>query len=130
MTKAIIDASTLIAFVKGEDGKDEARKWLPSSKISAINYAEVLLKLGIESEDVRLIKAIVRNLDVEIVQCDRAHAEEMSKLIPLDHQGLSLADRCCLTLGKLSNGPVVTSNRAWATLGLDLEIVLFRNAKH
>lgn len=130
MKKAVLDASTLIAFVKGEEGKEEARRWLPSSKISAVNYAEVLLKLGAESEDVRLIKAIVKNMNVEIVQYDQFHAELVATFVPATIKRISLADRCCLALGKMSALPVVTADRNWAELGLDLEIILFRNARH
>jgi PIN domain nuclease of toxin-antitoxin system len=40
--------------------------------------------------------------------------------------GLSLADRVCLALGIDRNLPVVTGDRAWASAGLPVELVLFR----
>jgi len=40
--------------------------------------------------------------------------------------GLSLADRACLALAISRDLPVITADRAWARLGLPVEVVLTR----
>ena len=41
-------------------------------------------------------------------------------------QGLSLGDRACLALGIRENVPVLTADRAWAQLDLDVSVRLVR----
>ena len=40
--------------------------------------------------------------------------------------GLSLGDRACLALGDRLGCPVITADRAWASLDIGIEIVLIR----
>ncbi|MCW6035912.1 hypothetical protein K4A83_06450 [Spirulina subsalsa FACHB-351] len=40
--------------------------------------------------------------------------------------GLSLGDRACLALGLLLHQPVITADRQWNQLDLDLEIRVIR----
>ncbi len=40
--------------------------------------------------------------------------------------GLSMGDCACLALARARNLPVVTADRAWRSLPLDLEVVLIR----
>lgn len=43
------------------------------------------------------------------------------------HLGLSLADRACLALAQRLKLPVLTTDRAWAQLQIDVEIRLARS---
>ena len=53
--------------------------------------------------------------------------ERAGRLWPLTRQlGLSLVDRACLSLGLRLGLTVVTCDRAWAQLPLDLEVQLLR----
>ncbi|MBA2515401.1 MAG: hypothetical protein H0V26_13925 [Solirubrobacterales bacterium] len=40
--------------------------------------------------------------------------------------GLSLADRCCLALAHRLGLPILTANRAWATIDVGVEVQLIR----
>lgn len=42
------------------------------------------------------------------------------------HLGLSLGNRACLALGLLHGGPILTADRDWAKLDLDMEIEVIR----
>ena len=53
--------------------------------------------------------------------------ERADRFWPLTRQlGLSLGDRACLSLGLRLGLTVVTCDRAWAQLPLDLEVQLLR----
>jgi PIN domain nuclease of toxin-antitoxin system len=46
---------------------------------------------------------------------------------PTKHKGLSLADRACLALGQQLNLPVITADRVWKELDLEVEVRLVRS---
>ena len=41
-------------------------------------------------------------------------------------RGLSLGDRACLALAEALEAPAMTTDRAWAALGLDVEVTVVR----
>ncbi len=95
--------------------------------VSAVNLAEVVTKLverGATTQDA--IDAISR------LSFQTAPATyEMGIAAGLLHtqtrgRGVSLGDRFCLALAQERGLPVYTADRAWADLGLDLDIRLIR----
>jgi PIN domain nuclease of toxin-antitoxin system len=61
------------------------------------------------------------------VHHDADLAHRTGRLWPVTaHLGLSLADRACLALAMREGLPVLTGDRAWATLDLGVDVVLIR----
>ena len=62
-----------------------------------------------------------------MIPFDRTQAAVAASLLPMTKPlGLSLADRCCLALGMIRRLPVLTADRDWQRLTLDIEIILIR----
>ena len=64
---------------------------------------------------------------LSIVSFDETQAIETARLrMHTKSLGLSLADRACLALGRLHRLPVLTTDRAWRSLGLSIRIDVIR----
>ncbi|MEC4818632.1 MAG: type II toxin-antitoxin system VapC family toxin [Scytonema sp. PMC 1069.18] len=127
MTKYVLDASALLAFLGGEPGSDKVEEVLSSALISTVNLSEVIAKLlerGVPEDEVLRVMGY---LDCEVVDFTSERAWSTARLRPLTRtQGLSLGDRACLALAIERNAPVMTTDRAWSSLGLGIEINVIR----
>lgn len=133
MSRLVLDASSLIAYFQDEPGADVvAASIREGAVISAANWAEVLSK-GAEAGDDPLM--VVERLtaqglsggDLHVFPVTDEDAIVIAQLRPLTRAyGLSLGDRACLALGIRLQLPVVTTDRAWATLGLSVNVRAIR----
>ncbi len=128
MVKAVIDASALLAFLKGESGAlNKLEEILPKSLISSVNFCEVatiLDGLGMPEE---IIEEVVEETISEIVPFDPSHAMLAAGLRELTKPyGLSLGDRACLALGLAYKLPVYTADRIWKEINIGIPIELIR----
>ena len=127
MRRAVLDASAMLAFVRGEPGGDIVASYLGSSLASAVNIAEVgarLIDLGLTKAEVR--QYIVR-MSLDIVPFDKELALATVDIrLATRRLGLSLADRACLQLAAQRGLPAVTADRAWAELEVGVEVRLIR----
>ena len=100
---------------------------LANASISAVNLSEVLARLfaiGIPEGEAEIA---VAKLDLRVVPFDEMHARDTARLRSVTrHAGVSLGDRACLALGNRLGCPVVTGDRAWASLDIAVEVVLIR----
>jgi PIN domain nuclease of toxin-antitoxin system len=125
--QVVLDASALLAYLSQEPGAEGVDSWLGAAVLSSVNWAEVLqksLSAGVEvaglREDLQALGLIVEPFLAE-------DADTAARLWPRTRvQGLSLADRACLSLALRLELPVLTCDRAWAELGLPLQIQLLR----
>lgn len=133
MTAVVLDASALLAYLHDESGAEVVEKELSAGAlISAANWAEVLSKFADEGEDP---KTVARRLEsqgligqvVEVVPLNDSLAVTIAELRPVTKAaGLSLGDRACLALGLGTDTRVLTADRAWAKLGLDVDLHTIR----
>lgn len=131
MKRAAIDASAWLAFLGREPGGEKVAEWLGGSLISAVNYSEVLQKTLALGASADRVQAAARAFSVTIVPFEANSARRVAELaLTTRSQGISLADRACLALGLAEKVPVVTADRYWQTLGLDVELILIRGAEH
>jgi ribonuclease VapC len=123
----VLDASALLCLLFGEPGADRTEARLTRALVSAVNYHEVFAKLtdrGVEPDEA---KAMLAELDIDIIPVDRDQADAGGALRPTTRAaGLSLGDRTCLALAQTRNAVAVTADRAWATLDIGIEIEVVR----
>lgn len=123
----VLDSSALLAYVFGEPGATELDLMFESALVSAVNWSEILQKAGQRHGEPRRTATLLLAGGVTVAPFDRAQAEGAAALWQQTRaKGLSLADRACLALGLSRGVPVITADRAWAELRLDVDIVVIR----
>ncbi|MGC8876942.1 type II toxin-antitoxin system VapC family toxin [Thermus sp.] len=122
---AVLDASALLALLKGEPGAERVAEALErGAYLSAVNLAEVLSKLADWGEDpaeaqARMAQVGLLGAAVEVLSFTGEDALEVARLRALTRaHGLSFGDRACLALARRLGLPALTMEGAWA--GLDL----------
>ncbi len=127
MASAVLDASTLLALLRGEVGADRVAACLSEAVISTVNQAEVQTKLvsaGVEEE---LAWWHIAEVGCPSIPFDEEQARIAGGLVrgsrPL---GLSLGDRACLALAIQRQSTVYTTNRTWENLDLGIEVKVIR----
>lgn len=127
MSKLVLDASALLAFLNGEPGSERVAPMIPRATMSSVNVAEVVGKLAAAGLPDHSIRAALGALGVRTMPFDDAQAFEVGMLRSrLARSGLSLADLCCLTLAAKLGAPAVTADTAWQEINASVEIVTIR----
>ena len=114
MSHVVLDASAILALLKGERGASKVAGVIADASVCAINQAEVIshfVHLGAPLDDVR---AMLDALPYSVVSADDGLAWEAGRLLALTASaGLSLGDRFCLALSKRLGVPAYTADKAW-----------------
>jgi ribonuclease VapC len=121
----VLDASAVLALLQEEPGADEVEELLDGALMSCVNLSEVLQKAeqhGVETEglefDLEALGIEFREFDLEMT---RPTAELWSA-----GKALSLGDRACLCLAKLTDATAITADGRWVTDGLGVDMRLIR----
>ena len=123
----VLDASALLAYLKGEPGGDRVDGVLAESVMSSVNWAEVVQKSIAASVNVDGMLDDLQALGLVVEPFMPEDGELAGRLWEQTRQyGLSLGDRACLSLGLRLGVSVLTSDRAWASLNLSLDIQVIR----
>lgn len=130
MSRFILDASALIAFLNEEPGwenlPDDA-DWETGALISAVNAAEVETKYLNDEREPKFVWEAISASVAEIVPFDQEQARMCGDLVSSTRKlGLSLGDRACLALGLTLGLPIYTADRSWNKLKLAVEIHTIR----
>jgi ribonuclease VapC len=130
---AVLDASALLALLKGESGAERVAEALErGAYLSAVNLAEVLSKLADWGEDpaeaqARMAQVGLLGAAVEVLPFTGEDALEVARLRALTRAyGLSFGDRACLALAWRLGLPALTAERAWAELDLGIPVEVLR----
>jgi ribonuclease VapC len=130
---AVLDASALLALLKGEPGAERVAEALErGAYLSAVNLAEVLSKLADWGEDpaeaqARMAQVGLLGAAVEVLPFTGEDALEVARLRALTRAyGLSFGDRACLALARRLGLPALTAERAWAELSLGIPVEVLR----
>lgn len=129
MSSVVLDASALLAFLREEPGAERVAAALErGASISAVNWSEVLTKLGDLGFD---LQACERSVEASgalaaalaIVPFDAEQARLATELRAATRgSGLSLGDRACLALALHLRTAALTADREWSSLALPVEI--------
>ncbi|HLG72130.1 MAG TPA: type II toxin-antitoxin system VapC family toxin [Chloroflexota bacterium] len=123
----VVDASALLALAHNEPGADIVLSRLAGAAISAVNWSEVVQKSIARGADVDGLREEYVDLGLTIHPFGSADAETAAYIWEQTKgRGLSLADRVCLSLARTLRLPVLTSDRAWASLNLGVTVQLIR----
>ena len=129
MTDVVLDSSAVLALVYDEPGGKKVRAAIVSTlysvSISAVNWCEVLTKLGQKSSIMTPEKLAAVLPGVNIVPFGQVEAELTSKLAK-SCPSLSLGDRACLALAKDIDAAAWTGDRIWKQFKLDVAGELIR----
>jgi PIN domain nuclease of toxin-antitoxin system len=133
VSEAVLDASALLAYLNEEPGAEAVEQALAQKAyISTANWAEVLSQVtesGVEPEE--LIRALeARGLlgqTLEVLPWLAEDSVTVAKLYSVTKAaGLSLGDRSCLALGFRLALPVLTTDREWQKLPVNIEVRVVR----
>lgn len=95
--------------------------------LSSVNYTEVIGKCLDRGEALGVSLRKFAAMGFAIIAHDAQLAIRAAELRPLTRNcGMSLADRACLALAERERLPVLTADRAWASLDLGIDIRLIR----
>lgn len=133
MAVPVLDASALLAYLRGEPGADIVSEAIAGgATISTVNLAEALSRSTDNGVDpVRLARELTDRglLDGAITTepFTAADAIEAARLRPLTRAaGLSPGDRACLALARRLDGVAMTTDTAWTRVELDVALTLVR----
>jgi PIN domain nuclease of toxin-antitoxin system len=125
----VLDASALLAMLKGEPGGDAVATILDDTAIATVNFAEIVgfyARRGSTEEEIR---RLLVSLPTVRHQFDEELAYQVGLMVPATASaGLSFGDRACLALARRLGAKVLTADRAWLRIAaaVDLEIELIR----
>lgn len=133
-TQFVLDASALLAYLGDESGADiVADAIADGARISTVNLGEVLSTLAVRGSDPGDVASVLTDrglLDgaIAVEPFTTTDAIEVARLRPLTRAaGLSLADRACLALAHRLASPVLTADRAWTGLALEVDVRQIRD---
>jgi PIN domain nuclease of toxin-antitoxin system len=127
MKEIVLDATAVLALLNDEPGAGAVASLLPRAVMSTVNLAEVVSKLAEAGMPEGTIKTVLGELGLTVIPFNEDLALRTGLLRPATSPyGLSLGDRACLALGQHLRRPVVTADRMWKTLKLDVEIQMIR----
>ena len=124
---AVLDASAVLAWLRGEPGAEMVDALLSTGIMSAANWSEVWQKLCQHGVDADRATSRLRTLGVRVEPLTEADAVAAANLWTRTRAaGLSLGDRCCLALGNRLELTTVTADQVWEGLDLDIPILTIR----
>jgi ribonuclease VapC len=127
MTEVVMDSSAVLASIHGEPGADVVGAALADAVISAINFAEVVSKLIARGIPEAEAAVAARRFGTQIVDVGEDQAVTAGMIHAATRAaGISLADAFCLALAKQRGVPALTSDPAWMSLDIGVEVTLIR----
>lgn len=112
--RVVLDASALIAMLKGEKGSTKVAGVIAGARVSSVNYAEVVSHFIHAGMPAHEVDAMLQPLPMDVVAADPALATLAGRLRAVTAEaGLSLGDRFCLALAQRDGLPAWTSDQNW-----------------
>jgi len=129
MPSIVLDSSAVLAMVYGEPGGAKVQSAIVSSlhavSISAVNWCEVLTKLGQKSSAIAAGKLAAILPGVEVVPFGQEEAERAASLAKRCPD-ISLGDRACLSLASYRDSTAWTADKIWAQMPVGAKLKMLR----
>jgi PIN domain nuclease of toxin-antitoxin system len=127
VSEYVADASAVLAFARGEPGEKRVRNLRTSCVLSSINLMEAYSKLVRYDVPADQVQRFLRESFPSVIPLDRELAENSAVLhTRLNKLGISYADCACLSLGMQRKATVLTADRNWKQIELDVKVELIR----
>lgn len=126
MARVVLDASAVLAMLQNEPGSERVEAVIEDALLCAANLSEVLSKLMDKGASASEATLIVGSLPCRTSAFDFEMALHCGQLRGSTRTaGLSLGDRACLALAAREGLPVLTTDRAWASVkvGVDIDVI-------
>lgn len=123
----VLDASAALALLLSEPGSEKVAAAIQGAIISSVNMSEVYAKAVDMAKDIEATRGFFFSLPVRVSGFDEAHALMAGQMRRETRRyGLSFGDRACLATALLEKRPVMTADKAWRNLDLDIEVIVIR----
>ena len=127
MSNVVLDASALVALMRGEAGSQRVAEHLGGVAMSATNVAEAYGRLLRDAHRPDELRRDIEALAIDIHSFDATQAFIVGDMEAKTRKlGLSLGDRACLALALTLKAPALTTDRQWRNTGLGVDVVVIR----
>lgn len=127
MSNIVLDASAVVALLRGETGSEAVAVHLGDAAASTVNIAEAYGRLLREALPPEGVRKDIDELGLDVHSFDSVQAYLAGRMEPETRPlGLSLGDRACLALALDLGLPVLTGDRQWLKASVGVDIRLFR----
>jgi PIN domain nuclease of toxin-antitoxin system len=128
VSRAVVDASAVIALLLGERGAERVEALIAECALAAVNQTEIVGYLARNGAPEAAIREMLDGLRLDIVPFDAELAIAAGLLLPLTRSaGLSLGDRACLALAHRLGVKAITTDRSWSrvasAVGIEIELI-------
>ena len=125
--KFILDASALLVLIYNEKADCDIGNYLSNSVMHIVNISEVLTVLYRDGMPVEIAEDMIKSMLPEIIYSSFKEASEAAQIKCANKKyGISSGDSFCLAAAKMHNYTIVTADKIWKDLDLNLEIILVR----
>lgn len=122
-TQIVLDTSAILALLAMEEGYEVVAENLENAVVSSVTFFEVLEILISKGLDYKEAAQSLKDTFPNIEQFD---AEQVIIASSLNNHKLSFGDRACLALAKTKNLPVLTADKVWKELELNITVKFIR----
>ena len=126
--KIVFDSSALIALFSKEAGYEYIKQHLSNAIISSINIAEVY-KYCIDVQNLTNddCKHLIKLTGIKIIDFCHEQALLSAQIVKITKPyGLSLGDRGCIALAMFKKCDVLTCDKIWQKIDLNINFILAR----
>lgn len=127
MDKYVLDASALLALINKEAGHELVSDVVAHSVMSTVNVAEAVTVLQNHGIDNSTARNFIADILGQILPFEEDQAFTAAALNKLTSKfGLSLGDRACLSVAHHLKLPVLSADKLWSKLNIDVVIKMIR----
>lgn len=123
----VLDASAVLALLLQEPGWQFVADRADVAAVGAVNLSEVVARLVDGGVAAVAVQQSLSRLGMAVVPFDDRLAVQAGLLRDSTRRlGLSFGDRACIALAQHLQLPVLTADRAWSGLNVDVEVLVIR----